>query len=216
MYAKRPFAGPEAVLAYLSRYTHRVAISSQRLLAFDERGVTFRWKDYRSKGRTRSMAMTLEAGELMRRFLLHVLPGGFHRIGHYGLLANPVRRANLAKVHELLQVAAEVNASPEDSVIETRPAFICRHCGASMIITDILARTAPIRAPPILPILRGGSRSTWLRSKGYLEGAAAIARLRIANRPIRPFVHVRACSSRLEPSHSTSVELGKALWQSDS
>ncbi|OAJ54647.1 transposase [Paraburkholderia ginsengiterrae] len=148
VYAKRPFAGPEAVLAYLSRYTHRVAISSQRLLAFDERGVTFRWKDYRAKGRTRSRTMTLEAGEFMRRFLLHVLPVGFHRIRHYGLLANPVRRASLAKVRELLHVTAEVNASPEHTVFETRPAFICRHCGAPMIITDILARTAPIRAPP--------------------------------------------------------------------
>jgi hypothetical protein len=148
VYAKRPFAGPEAVLAYLSRYTHRVAISSQRLLAFDGRGVTFRWKDYRAKGRTRYKTMTLEAGEFMRRFLLHVLPGGFHRIRHYGLLANPVRRASLAKVRELLHVTAEVNASPEDTVPETRPAFICRHCGAPMIITDILARTAPIRAPP--------------------------------------------------------------------
>ncbi|MBB5464235.1 hypothetical protein HDG32_000328 [Paraburkholderia sp. CI2] len=148
VYAKRPFAGPEAVLAYLSRYTHRVAISSQRLLAFDERGVTFRWKDYRAKGHTRYKTMTLEAGEFMRRFLLHVLPGGFHRIRHYGLLANPVRRASLAKVRELLHVATDVNTSAHETVIETRPAFICRHCGAPMIVIDILARTAPIRAPP--------------------------------------------------------------------
>ncbi|MGF6468828.1 hypothetical protein OKW32_006678 [Paraburkholderia youngii] len=147
VYAKRP-SGPEAVLAYLSRYTHRVAISSQRLLAFDERGVTFRWKDYRAKGRTRYKTMTLEVGEFMRRFLLHVLPGGFHRIRHYGLLANPVCRASLAKVRELLHVTPEVSASPEDMVIETRPAFICRHCIAPMIITGIVARTAPIRAPP--------------------------------------------------------------------
>jgi hypothetical protein len=125
-----------------------VAISSQRLVAFDERGVTFRWKDYRAKGRTRYKTMTLKAGEFMRRFLLHVLPDGFHRIRHYGLLANPVRRANLAKVRGLLHVTAEVNASPEDTVFETRPALICRHCGAPMIITDILARTASIRAPP--------------------------------------------------------------------
>jgi hypothetical protein len=82
VYAKRPVAGPEAVLAYLSRYTHRVAISNQRVLAFDEHGVTFRWKDYREKGRTRYKTMTLEAGEFMRRFLLLVLPGGFHRIRH--------------------------------------------------------------------------------------------------------------------------------------
>ena len=85
VYAKRPFAGPAAVLAYLSRYTHRVAISNQRLLALDERGVTFRWKDYRATGKTRHKTMTLGADEFMRRFLLHVLPGGFHRIRHYGL-----------------------------------------------------------------------------------------------------------------------------------
>lgn len=94
--------------------------------------------------------MTLEAGEFRRRFLLHVLPVGFHRLRHYGLLANPVRRANLAKVRELLHVTAQANASPEDPVIETRPAFICRHCGAPMIVIDILARTTPIRAPPTL------------------------------------------------------------------
>ena len=148
VYARRPFAGPEAVLAYLSRYTHRVAISSQRLLAFDERGVTFRWKDYRAKGRTRYKTMTLEASEFLRRFLLHVLPGGFHRIRHYGLLANPVRRASLAKVRELLHVVPAVNTSPHETVPETRATFICRHCGATMIVIDILARTAPIRAPP--------------------------------------------------------------------
>src|ERR1700751_152595 len=104
VYAKRPFAGPAAVLRYLSRYTHRVAISNSRLIAHDERGVTFRCKDYREKGRTRYKTMTLQAHEFMRRFLLHVLPGGFHRIRHYGLLANPVRRASLAKAGELLDV----------------------------------------------------------------------------------------------------------------
>jgi len=149
VYAKRPFAGPTAVLEYLSRYTHRVAISNQRLVAFDERGVTFRWKDYRAKGRTRYKTMTLETGEFMRRFLLHVLPGGFHRIRHYGLLANPVRRARLAKVRDLLHVAPEISPLPDDTVIATRPVFICRHCGAPMIVIDILARSAPIRAPPM-------------------------------------------------------------------
>jgi len=149
VYAKRPFAGPQAVLEYLSRYTHRVAISNQRLVAFDERGVTFRWKDYRAKGRTRYKTMTLEAGEFMRRFLLHVLPGGFHRIRHYGLLANPVRRANLAKVRELLDVVPEFNIPPQDAVVAARPAFVCRHCGAPMIVIEILERTAPIRAPPM-------------------------------------------------------------------
>ena len=112
VYAKRPFAGPAAVLAYLSRYTHRVAISNQRLVAMDEHGVTFRWKDYRAKGRTRYKTMTLEAHEFMRRFLLHVLPGGFHRIRHYGLLANAGRRANLARVRALLGCEApEAEAS---------------------------------------------------------------------------------------------------------
>jgi hypothetical protein len=92
VYAKRPFAGPSAVLAYLSRYRHRVAISNSRLLALNERGVTFRWKDYRAKGHTRYKTMTLSPEEFMRRFLLHVLPGGFHRIRHYGLLSNGGRR----------------------------------------------------------------------------------------------------------------------------
>jgi hypothetical protein len=98
VYAKRPFAGPEAVLAYLSRYTHRVAISNQRLIAMDEHGVTFRWKDYRAKGAT-PQDHDARADEFMRRFLLHVLPSGFHRIRHYGLLANAGRRENLARFH---------------------------------------------------------------------------------------------------------------------
>jgi len=150
VYAKRPFAGPGAVLAYLSRYTHRVAISNQRLIALDERGVTFHWKDYRATGRTRYKTMTLEAGEFMRRFLLHVLPGGFHRIRHYGLLANPVRRHNLATIRALLHVPA-VNDANDDASADTRaPTFICRHCGAPMIIIEILLRTHPIRAPPTL------------------------------------------------------------------
>jgi hypothetical protein len=149
VYAKRPFAGPQAVLAYLSRYTHRVAISNQRLLALDERGVTFRRKDYRENGHTRYKTMTLDAGEFMRRFLLHVLPGGFHRIRHYGLLANPVRRANLAKARELLELVPELETQPNDTIVAVRPTFICRHCGAPMIVIDILARTAPIRAPPM-------------------------------------------------------------------
>jgi len=148
VYAKRPFAGPEAVLAYLSRYTHRVAISNQRLLAFDERGVSFRWKDYRENGRTRHKVMTLEPGEFMRRFLLHVLPTGFHRIRHYGLLANPVRRVNLAKIRTLLGLAPKLSSSPHEAAVVDQPTFICRHCGAPMLVIDILTRTVPIRAPP--------------------------------------------------------------------
>ena len=104
VYAKPPFAGPEAVLAYLSRYTHRVAISNSRLIALDEAGVTFRYKDYRCNGRERYRTMTLDPGEFIRRFLLHVLPTGFHRIRHYGLLASAGRRANIARARQLLAV----------------------------------------------------------------------------------------------------------------
>lgn len=148
VYAKRPFAGPEAVLAYLSRYTHRVAISNQRLIALDDRGVTFRWKDYRASGRTRQKTMTLEPQEFMRRFLLHVLPVGFHRIRHYGLLANPVRRQNLAAIRALLDVPASIIAGEGPSPGASAPKFVCRHCGAPMTIIDILRRSQPIRAPP--------------------------------------------------------------------
>ena len=145
VYAKRPFAGPAAVLAYLSRYTHRVAISNSRLITLDERGVTFRWKDYRARGRTRTKTMTLGANEFMRRFLLHVLPGGFHRIRHYGLIANTGRRENLAKARELLHVAPE---AADAAVGIVQPTFICPDCGAAMIIVETLVRGQPIRAPP--------------------------------------------------------------------
>jgi hypothetical protein len=150
VYAKRPFAGPAAVLAYLSRYTHRVAISNSRLLAVDERGVTFRWKDYRATGKTRYKAMTLGADEFMRRFLLHVLPSGFHRIRHYGLLANAARREQLAQARELLHVvpAATESHPPGAPVATVQPTFVCPHCGAAMIIVEIFARGATIRAPP--------------------------------------------------------------------
>jgi len=152
VYAKRPFAGPAAVLAYLSRYTHRVAISNHRLIAFDERGVTFRYKDYRAKGRTRQKVMTLEPDEFMRRFLLHVLPKGFHRIRHYGLIANADRRDNLAIARQLLHDTPPVNEKPDAA--ESQPAcvpptFVCPGCGAPMTIVDTLLRRHPIRAPPL-------------------------------------------------------------------
>ena len=147
VYAKRPFAGPEAVLAYLSRYTHRVAISNRRLVAMNGDGVTFRWKDYRAKGRTRHKAMTLTADEFMRRFLLHVLPSGFHRIRHYGLLANAGRRANLARVRALLDVQLPEPVSDETALMPA-PAFVCRCCGATMRVVEIMMRPQPIRAPP--------------------------------------------------------------------
>ncbi|MGF6852915.1 hypothetical protein OKW29_001801 [Paraburkholderia sp. CI3] len=136
------------MLAYLSRYTHRVAISNQRLIALDDRGVTFRWKDYRASSRTRPKTMTLEPQEFMRRFLLHVLPGGFHRIRHCGLLANPVRRQNLATIRALLHPPTIIEASEDVSPHATAPTFVCRYCGAPMVIIDILLRSQPIRAPP--------------------------------------------------------------------
>jgi hypothetical protein len=154
VYAKRPFAGPAAVLAYLSRYTHRVAISNSRLLALDQRGVTFRWKDYRAKGHTRNKAMTLDAGEFMRRFLLHVLPLGLHRIRHYGLLANGGRRANLATARRLLMPDFDVESAVAPTTRTgnddlSRPAtFVCRHCGRSMAIVRLFERAQVIRAPP--------------------------------------------------------------------
>jgi hypothetical protein len=152
VYAKRPFAGPQAVLAYLSRYTHRVAISNSRLLAMDERGVRFRWKDYRAKGRTRYKTMTLTAAEFMRRFLLHVLPSGFHRIRHYGLLANGARSASLALARKLLAVPAAPapsSADDLDTAAAPAPRFICRHCGRPMLVVETFAGIRAIRAPPM-------------------------------------------------------------------
>jgi len=149
VYAKRPFAGPAEVLAYLSRYTHRVAISNRRLISMDERGVTFRWKDYRAKGRTRHKTMTLGADEFMRRFLLHVLPSGFHRIRHFGLIANTARKENLAKVRELLQVVPVDRTNSELAEIPiVQPTFVCPDCGAAMIIVETLGHGQLIRAPP--------------------------------------------------------------------
>jgi hypothetical protein len=145
---RRPF------LAYLSRYTHRVAISNSRLIRFDEHGVTFRWKDYRAEGRTRHKTMSLGTAEFMRRFLLHVLPRGLHRIRHYGLLANAGRKANIATARELLQrPAPELQVNSTDAPTGTgsvRPTFVCRHCGAPMLIIETFARAQNIRAPPLL------------------------------------------------------------------
>jgi hypothetical protein len=153
VYAKRPFAGPAAVLAYLARYTHRVAIANSRLVSLDERGVTFKWKDYRAKGKTKYKTMTLSTGEFMRRFLLHVLPQGFHRIRHYGLIANARRRENLARARELLNVPSDADdeRSAGDGVTEpVQPTYVCPDCGAPMIIIETLVRGQPIRAPPRL------------------------------------------------------------------
>jgi Putative transposase len=132
-----------------------VAISKQRLVALDEHGVTFRWKDYRAKGRTRYKTMSLAPDEFMRRFLPHVLPGGFHRIRHYGLLANAQRSDNLDRARELLNAVPDAGANQQraDALVDSaQPAFICPDCGAPMIIVDTIMRAPLIRAPPSLQL----------------------------------------------------------------
>ncbi len=152
VYAKRPFAGPEAVLEYLSRYTHRVAIANSRLIRFDQQGVTFKYKDYRAKGRYRQKAMTLTADEFIRRFLMHVLPRRFYRIRHYGLLANSQRADNLAQARKLLAIAPADDATDDVETAQdvATSTFICRSCSAPMIIIDVLAPDHAPRAPPLL------------------------------------------------------------------
>ena len=146
VYAKPPFAGPEAVLAYLSRYTHRVAISNRRLISHDETGITFRYKDYRREGAERHRTMTLAADEFIRRFLLHVLPKGFHRIRHYGLLASAGRKTNLAKARELLAVPAPSATEEPAAAPDHRPPCPC--CGGRMTIIETFERGRQARAPP--------------------------------------------------------------------
>jgi hypothetical protein len=153
VYAKAPFAGPESVLAYLSRYTHRVAISNRRLIAFNEAGVTFRYKDYRRDGADRQQVMTLAADEFIRRFLLHVLPRGFHRIRHYGLLAGTARKASLALARELLAVALPPDDDTPEEPLDPRPPCPC--CGGRMVIIEAFARWSQPRAPPHGPTSTG-------------------------------------------------------------
>ena len=146
VYAKPPFAGPKAVLAYLSRYTHRVAISNRRLLSIDEAGVSFRYKDYRRIGPERQQVMTLEPHEFIRRFLLHVLPRGFHRIRHYGLLASSTRKASIDRARELLAAPPPLEPSDPEEPSDSRPPCPC--CGGRMIIIETLGRWMQPRAPP--------------------------------------------------------------------
>jgi hypothetical protein len=145
VYAKRPFGGPEAVLAYLARYTHRVAISSSRLIAIDGRGVTFKVKDYRIDGPGRHKTMTVHPHEFIRRFLIHVLPKGFHRIRHYGLLANSEKEERLPKARELLRVKSIDPADDEQRREADRDAAAdtprvhpcpCPRCGARLFIIE--------------------------------------------------------------------------------
>ena len=142
------------MLAYLARYTHRVAISNSRLVALDERGVTFRYKDYRRNGQARYRTMTLSADEFIRRFLLHVLPKGFHRIRHYGLLASAGCKANIARARELITTpvpsldppAAHDTANMDDASANHRPPCPC--CGGRMIIVEVFVRGGAPRGPP--------------------------------------------------------------------
>jgi hypothetical protein len=150
VYSKRPFAGPQAVLAYLARYTHRVAISNRRLVALDADHVTFRYKDYRRNGQERTM--TLVPGEFIRRFLLHVLPKGFHRIRHYGFLASAARQANIARVRELL-AALKPRTAPDATTEATATAPTdhrppCPCCGGRMIVIETFECGDGARGPP--------------------------------------------------------------------
>jgi hypothetical protein len=152
VYAKRPFGGPQAVLAYLSRYTHRVAIANSRLIASDHTRVTFRWKDYRADGRDRQKLMTLATAEFIRRFLIHVLPQGFHRIRHYGLFASGARADNIAQARRLLDVPAEQPAASDTNCAEANEPKLTTHpcpcCGGRMVIIETFKRGASPRYRP--------------------------------------------------------------------
>jgi putative transposase/transposase-like zinc-binding protein len=151
-YTKNPFAGPEQVLRYLSRYTHRVAISNRRLVSVDDNGVAFRWKDYRIDGPDRWKTMTLTAHEFIRRFLIHVLPKGFHRIRHYGLFAKSNRAANIARARELLGATPSVVEPKEHKVAALdEPRVLpcpCPRCGGPMIIIEVFAPGCEPKHPP--------------------------------------------------------------------
>jgi hypothetical protein len=158
VYSKRPFAGPEAVLAYLARYTHRVAISNSRLIAADASGVTFKYKDYRIQGPERYKLMTLATDEFIRRFLMHVLPKGFHRIRHYGFLANGSRADNLTKARALLNVPKPdvISDDPKSADAAEPPTLSrpCPCCGGRMLIIETFARGCePNYRPAVEPLV---------------------------------------------------------------
>src|ERR1700692_3350204 len=157
VYAKPPFTGPEAVLTYLSRYTHRVAISNPRLIAFDETGVTFRSKDSHRDGPERQRVMTLAPHEFMRRFLLHVLPHSFHCIRHYGLLASSASKASIARARELLAVAPPPEPVEVPEPLDWLPPCPC--CGGRMTIIETFGRWRQPRAPPHAPASTGSTPS---------------------------------------------------------
>jgi hypothetical protein len=154
VYSKRPFGGPKQVLAYLARYTHRVAISNSRLISFDDKGVTFKWKDYRIEGRARYKVMTLATTEFIRRFLIHVLPDGFHRIRHYGLFANGSRANNIAQARNLLAVPTPKTADDPAAADTAETATFshpCPCCGGRMIIIETFERGSTPRYRPTPP-----------------------------------------------------------------
>ena len=150
VYAKPPFGGPEAVLAYLSRYTHRIAISNSRLVSADAQTVAFRWKDYRIKHGDRLKVMRLDTHEFIRRLLIHVLPDGFHRIRHYGLLASAARKANIAKIRHLLEVEQPPEHEDSTEIIPLTLREPCPDCGGPMRIIETFRRgeVPRSRAPP--------------------------------------------------------------------
>jgi len=152
VYAKRPFGGPEAVLAYLSRYTHRVAIANSRLIACDQQGVTFNWKDYRIEGRDRYKQMTLATEEFIRRFLIHVLPKGLHRIRHYGLFAKGSCADNIARARELLADSNSQRRPTTAAIDPNKPTCPC--CGGRMIIIEVFERGCTPRHRPTAPTSR--------------------------------------------------------------
>jgi hypothetical protein len=155
VYAKRPFAGPKTVLAYLSRYTHRVAISNRRLISADDKVVTFKWKDYRIEGGDRYKTMTLATDEFIRRFLIHVLPKGLHRIRHYGLFANSERAESIARARQLLAVPASpdqpANTQTADAGEPRTGSPPCPCCGGRMIIIETFERGSMPRYRPTTP-----------------------------------------------------------------
>jgi hypothetical protein len=176
VYVKPPFGGPEAVLAYLSRYTHRVAISNRRLISLDERGVTFRYKDYRRDGAARYRAMTLATDEFIRRFPLHVLPKGFHRIRYHGLLASAGRQANVSRARAFLAVPPV--AEPAEPVEPTEPRLSCPCRGGHMIIIETFQRWTQPSAPPVCPAPTG----TVTRRPGTAHANAMSLPCRIGHR----------------------------------
>src|SRR5205814_7407056 len=190
-----PFAGPQQVLRYLSRYTHRVAISNRRLVAADANAIAFRWKDYRIDRPDRWKTMTLSPHEFIRRFLMHVLPKGFHRIRHYGLFANGNRAESIAKARELLAVAApqtkrEAASTPEPDQPRVLPRP-CPCCGGRMIVIEVFARGQSPRHKPAHP---------------HRWPSAGIATARAAGRKLRPshLLDQSVCAAnrrRLMPSH---------------